>query len=274
MTATIEAPPKPRTQDVHLSHSQLRCYANCSLQWQLSRRYTPEFVPAGLVFGAAFHRGLQRFYQGRMIGRVVSPGEMLAAFQMHWQSEPLPIHYGKSESAESLLEKAKGMFAAFLDAAPPGKAVAVEKVFECHLADGLPRLVGVIDLIEVRESGREKTLCITDFKTAARKPSGPEDIDGDQLLLYALAAQRLGLVSQFNLPVTLEYLIVTKAKSPQVVRIPVEPESAEVARTIEKAQACWKGMAQGLCFPNPSWMCGSCGYGSHCQQWPDLPTSA
>lgn len=271
MAPTAEAPCRTRTP--HLSHSQLRCYAACSLQWQLSRRYTPAFVPSGLLFGAAFHRGLQRFYQGRMAGRMVSAEEMAAAFHAHWQAEPTTVRYAKGEEENGLLAKARAMFAAFLESVPPGEVIAVEKPFECHLADGLPRLFGVMDLVEIRSVGREKALCLVDFKTAARRPSGPDDVPPDQLLLYALAAERLGLASQLELPLTLEYLIVTKAKAPQVVRIPVEPGKAEIARTIEKARTCWQGMNQGLCFPNPSWACAGCGYAHLCRQWPDLPTS-
>ena len=32
------------------------------MQWWLSRRYAPEFVPANLVFGSAFHFGLETYY--------------------------------------------------------------------------------------------------------------------------------------------------------------------------------------------------------------------
>jgi hypothetical protein len=108
-----------------------------------------------------------------------------------------------------------------------------------------------------------------DFKTAGRKPSD-DDVDPDQLTLYAIASHRIGLLRQFNLPLSLRYDIVTKVKSPEVMSVPVTPTKQDAYRLIEKAKVCWRGMQEGICFPNPSWMCAGCGHQRRCQQWPHL----
>jgi len=272
MVATIETPRKTeRSQHLHLSHSQLRSYATCSLRWFLSRKYAPGFVGSGLVFGSAFHRALQCFYQGRLEGRAVGQAEMLQTFDRHWQEEEQEIRFARNQTREKLRQTAERMVEAFLEQAAPGQVIAVEEPFECHLAHGTPPLVGYIDLVEVRKDDQGERLHLTDFKTAARKPSGPEDLDPDQLTLYAIAAHRTGLLKEFELEFALDYMALTKTKTPEVARIPIEPDRHEALRLIEKARICWQGMAAGVCFPSPGWMCSGCGYRQLCRQWPHLP---
>jgi putative RecB family exonuclease len=254
----------------HLSASQLRTYCTCSLKWAFSRRYAPEFVGSGLVFGSAFHSALQAFYQGCLEGRDVGPVEMIAAYDQAWQEDAAHvIRYGKNESAESLRETACRMIEAFLAQVAPGKIVAIEEPFSCLLADDLPPLVGYIDLIEIKTDpdGVER-LHMVDFKTAARRPSADEGPDQDQLTLYSIAAFRTGILSQFGLPLMVRVDTVTKTKAPEVVSQPFELKKSGIKRLIEKARVCGRGMKAGLCFPQSGWMCSNCGHNRRCAAWP------
>ena len=63
--SVIESPAQPALQVLpapkpHLSYSQIRTYATCSLKWWYSRRYEPESVPSALVFGKAWHAAVER----------------------------------------------------------------------------------------------------------------------------------------------------------------------------------------------------------------------
>ena len=273
------ARPKGDTDEPHLSHSQCRAYAGCSLAWWLSRRYDPEFTASSLVFGASFHAALDAHYQARLEGREAMQEELLAAFSRHWADElagkhghpPAPVKFtGKEEDEAGMRALAARMLAAFLEhqRQQPSEVIAIEETFRVEVDAGLPPLVGRIDLIEIAtaEDGSRK-LCLTDFKTAARKPS-PDDLGSDQLLIYGKAAVGLGLVNAFRLPLELRYLVVTKTKNPEVITVAVEQTPRDWTRLAEKIRQCWRGMRAGVVFPSPSWRCPGCGYARLCGQWP------
>lgn len=270
MIATI---PRNRRSGVgaepHLSVSQIRSYALCSLQWFFSRRYEPEFVSSSLVFGSAFHESLQAYYQGRLEGASLGAEALFAVFQTAWKTESRPIHYGKTEDKDSLHATAKRMLDAFLASVRPGEVVAVEEPFQCRLAEDLPPLVGFIDLIEIRtgEDGVRRAYLV-DHKTAAKRP-GADDMDPDQLALYAIAAHRIGLLREIGLPFSLRYDVILKTKTPELLPIPVEPTRHDGIRLIEKARRSARGMANDVVFPCPGWMCAGCGYQARCREWPE-----
>lgn len=267
ITATAP-PPQPRTeQRPHISASQLRGYSDCSLRWFLSRRYKSTFTPAALVFGSGVHAGLQHYYQQQLQGEKATLKEMLVEFDRVWGEEKLPIrHSKKGETRDSIRLITTAMFEMFIQQAQPSQVIAIEERFEINLADGLPPLVGYIDLVEVHEGH----VYLIDFKTAARKPSA-NDVNAEQLVLYGLSAQRDGLIKSIGLPLKLEYRYITKTKSPELITVPVTPDRRDAIRVIEKAKVIVKGMRQNICFPTKGWMCGGCGYGKLCRQWPNLP---
>ena len=89
------------------------------------------------------------------------------------------------------------------------------------------------------------------------------------LTLYAIAAQRTGLLDQVGLPLVLRVDAVLKTKTSEVVPIIVSPSPGEERRTVAKARQIWKAMSSGICYPSPSWRCGDCGYRHQCGKWPD-----
>ena len=152
--------------------------------------------------------------------------------------------------------------------------IAIEEPFRIELDAGLPPLVGKIDLIEI-ETAPDGTrhLCLTDFKTAARKPT-LDDLGSDQAQLYGRAAVGMGMVNAFRLPLALRYLVVTKTKHPEVHILEVENTPRDWRRLTEKIRQCWRGMRAGVVFPAPSWRCPGCGHARLCGQWPVLEVVA
>jgi hypothetical protein len=267
------------TNGAHLSASQLRTFSQCSLQWLLSRYHKPEFVGSGLRFGGASHRALQAFYQGRLEGREVSSEAMLAAFDSAWAEEEkeapnVPVQFGKNETKDGLRATAARMFECFVGSVQPGKVVAVEERFECHLGDGMPPLVGYVDLVEIRKNAKgTEELAVVDFKTAARRPA--EGImDEDQLVIYGLGLARIGLLKQFDLPLSLRYDVLLKTKTAELLSIPVRPTRRDAERLIAKASCIWKAMSAEAVWPTSGWWCQGCGYSERCHQWPNLPQVA
>jgi hypothetical protein len=123
-------------------------------------------------------------------------------------------------------------------------------------------------LIEIVDTPAGKRLQLVDLKTAARR-CGAEDIDREQLDLYALTARKTGLLRQFGLPLDLRADLATKTKACEIIPLAVPPEPKNEARLVAKARAVWRGMTAGVCFPAPSWRCPDCGYKTACGRWPE-----
>ena len=195
----------------------------------------------------------------------------MLAFRQAWLVQPTTIKYGKREDEAPLLMQGARMIDVFVDQFKPGEVVAVEEPFTCHLADGLPPLVGHIDLISIEKGkdGKER-LVLTDFKTSARRPS-VDSLDNEQLCLYSIGALRTGMLAQFPYDLALRYIYATKTKTPEVIEMEVEPSHQDGIQLIEKARQCWRGMSQQICYPNHGWQCSGCGYQKLCKQWPNLP---
>jgi len=252
-----------------ISFSQINTYAGCPLKWLLSQNYQPEFAPVALVFGSAFHSGVETYHRGQLEGRKVGLDEMMAAYDDTFSKEHLPIEYGKKDDAESLREKAEDMFAEFLANVCDATVLGVEQKFCVQLAEGLPPVLGYIDLILVGEDEDGPYIALIDYKTSARKPN-EDDVSPEQLVLYAMAARRMGLLAEFDRPLRLVYRYLTKTKEPAIYEIPVEATSHEEARLVAKAKAVYRGMTERIIYPNPSWSCSTCQFRSHCALWPDM----
>ena len=262
----------------HLSYSQIKRFTNCPLQWRLSREYAPAFIPAALAFGGGFHAAVEAFYRARLAGRIAGIDELPAAYDRHWVRETSgnnpPVRFtAKLEDAAGMRDLATRMFRAFLADVRPGEVVAVEESFAVTLAPDLPPVVGRIDLVEIREDADGiRRLHLVDFKTAARRPTG-EDLDSDQLLLYALAAEQAGWAKSFGLPSALSFDVTTKTKTPERLSVSVTATQHGLARLGEKIRQCDRAMRAGVCYPAESWACVSCGYAECCAKWPELPAA-
>lgn len=141
------------------------------------------------------------------------------------------------------------MIGAFLDYATKQKStvIAVEERFEFQLSEDVPSLVGYIDLVETRvDADGIERLYLIDWKTAGRKPSSADDLDSEQLILYAIAAHRTGILKEFDMPLVLEYRVLTKTKNPEVIAFQISPERKDGERLIAKAEAIWKSMEVGV----------------------------
>lgn len=250
----------------HLSYSQVRTYSSCSLKWWYSRRFEAEIVPAALVYGKSWHAAVECYYQHALEGRAANLSTLVGAFTDEYQQERKPIHYGKNDAAPTA-EQITKMLACFLQAVQPGKVIAIEQEIRCALGEGLPELLGYIDLVElIRDQDGNYALHLVDFKTTGRDPG--ESIDPDQLLLYAWAVRKTGLLAEFDLPVALRYDYLVKTKEPKYGSFSVPVKESSTQRILAKIRQCWRGMREEIAYPCPGWQCAGCGYKSRCGKWP------
>ncbi|AFM23316.1 RecB family exonuclease [Desulfomonile tiedjei] len=252
----------------HLSFSQVSCYTNCSLKYRFHYIdcLEEEFTSSALLFGSGIHSGIQAYLQSVLEADPLRPDQILDVFKDEWRtSQKGKIRYSARDSEESLTSKAHDLFTLFVDGYDPhGEVIAVEEAFSIDLNEHLhespctlPPLVGSIDAII-----KNGSTALIDFKTASRKPNG--DVNAMQLVAYSLGATTLGYEPD-ELAYRYEYLI--KTAKPELVNHPVAINDDDRRRFMKIVTRVWKAIQSSIFYPNPSYLCSSCGYHNHCKEW-------
>ena len=252
----------------HLSYSQINCYTTCPLKYRFHYidRLEEEFTSSALLFGSGIHSGIQAYLQSILEADPLRPDQLSDVFREEWRtSSNGKIRYSARESEASLAIKAEELLTLFVDQHDPEtEIIAVEEAFTIDLKElagdsrlALPPLVGSIDAII-----KNGSTSLIDFKTAARKPNG--DVNTMQLAAYSLAATTLGYDPN-ELDYRFDYLV--KTAKPELLRYPVAVGDHERRRFVKTITRVWKAIQSAIFYPNPSYLCSSCGYQSHCQEW-------
>jgi len=136
---------------------------------------------------------------------------------------------------------------------------AVEVPLEADLPEGLPRLVGIIDLVRV--GGR-----IVDFKTSGQTPDAEkvEHIHEMQLSCYSVLYR--DATGKEESAIELHHLV--KLKTPKVVITPVAPMTeVKRDRLFRAVESYVDGLARRDFVPSPGLHCSCCEYFNECRQW-------
>jgi len=142
------------------------------------------------------------------------------------------------------------------DEKPEAVEVSVETDLSKH---GLPRLVGVIDL--VRSGGR-----IVDFKLVGKTPD-PEQVahtNEAQLVFYSLMYR--DATGRKEAGVELHHLVRTKTPKLIVTSLPPASEQQQT-RLFRQIESYQRGLAQSDFIPAPGFQCAGCEYFGQCRQW-------
>ena len=275
MTLAVLPPQRPNaiaadlTGRDYISYSQLKLFQTCPLRWYFEyvEGLPPEVVGSSLVFGGGIHAAIERFYRARLAGDPPPAiADLLASFDTAWNAdaEP-PIAYGDADAA-GLRGLAENMLTAFLEndlSEPGGQVIGIEEELRNPIAIGLPDLLARVDLMVATDDA----LVIRDFKTARSRWSTAQRADSaGQLLLYGELARPLA--DALGLTVRLEFLVVTKTKSPVIERHQVESDPDRMSRMRLALQRVWAAMQAGHIYPNPSRMnCATCPHQTACRDW-------
>lgn len=252
----------------YLSHSSLSAYRTCPLRFYF--RYVAglpeEFVSSSLVFGGAIHAALERFFIDRLEDLPPPSIDMLLeSYRAAWLSRDLgQVRFRDGESLESLQDLAKRMLEAFVVSSAvnaEGRLIGVEEEITRSVVQDCPDILARIDLII--DGGSE--IVVRDFKTSRSKWSADQlESEADQLLLYHEAVRDLA----DGRPIRLEFVVLTKTKSPSIDVHRVEPDLERIRWQHEAMRAVWRGIQAGVFFPSPSTMaCSTCSYRSACRKW-------
>lgn len=274
--------PKAKPNDIaqamtgrpYVSHSEIVAFQSCPLKWHFSyvEHVQPELLSASMLVGSCTHAAIQRHLEATMAADTLpTVDEMMQAYDQTWQAEAekVPeIQLPKGETAETLRATARQMvetYAASPFAVPTGTLIGIEETLRVRLADDLPDLCGRVDLIEHRPEVNE--LVITDYKTTRSMWSAETaDEHAQQLILYAHAAAPLA--RELNAKIRLQFVIITKGKTPKIDALPVQVNHDRIARTRTVLKRVFKAMQQSVIYPSPSPMnCHSCPFQKRCDKW-------
>jgi len=252
----------------YVSWSALSTFRTCPLKYKF--RYVDglpeESVSSALVFGTGIHTAVEQHYQAILSGDPKPDLDaLLFAYRSAWlPHDPNAVQFGSTETRTSLDALAARMLTAFLNspaASVQGRVLGVEEPVRGLLVEGVPDLLGRIDLL----TEDSDSLVITDIKTSRGIWSAEQVEDSnEQLLLYSHLASEISPGKK----VQTRFLIITKAKEPVVEEHVREVEPAAVKRTLAGVERVWRAIESGVFYPAPSTMNrATCGYRSACRAW-------
>jgi putative RecB family exonuclease len=247
-----------------VSASRLQCWQQCRLKFffryvlALTKPITPP-----LHVGKTVHAVLQAWSLARWRKEPFRIETFRQLFENDWKERQADtvIHWDNGEekqrtSAWAVLENY------FLET--PIKAderpEAVEVVMEVDLAaHGLPRLVGIIDL--VRAGGR-----IVDFKTASKTSDAAqvEHLHETQLSCYSVLYR--DATGRKETGLELHHLV--KTKQPKLIVTAVAPmKDKQETRLFRGMESYVEGLERQDFVPSPGMGCLSCEYFNECRGW-------
>ena len=263
---------------LHLSHSQLFTYLNCSLKyWFAYVLQAPKAHSSiALNFGGAVHKALEAYYTAlQQTGEVLPLPELETAFSRKlYQSieqAGVPVLYKKdTPDTASAISMGKKMLQAFhQETSLDGYTIeAIELALSAPLYNhkGEPmdiQLIGYIDLL-LRDD--KENLVVIDHKTAKQKKSQSAVDDDLQMTAYSylLASNRYifpkaELNCQFN--------VLRKLKTPKLELYHTTRGPVERKRFARLAAAVLAGIENRVFIPCNSWLCTDCEYSEACRNW-------
>ena len=253
----------------YLSVSAVKQFLRCPLSYRFKYidRIPEETVSSALAFGRGIHAALELWFTAQLEGQPEPTlEELLVMFWDEWKAceQETSIRLGKNEDITKIADMAQRMIAAFIASSaahPAGQVVGIEEELRAALLVDAPDVLGRLDLvIETPDA-----FIVIDFKTAKSKWSDAQRQDAElQAIVYKdLAGQLAG-----NKPVRVEFVVLTKTKTPSVSIEPVAVTEPAIRRGKAMMSAAWQAIQNGNFYPSPSiTACPSCPYRNRCDAW-------
>jgi len=268
-------------QELHISHSQIFTYSNCSLKYrfQYIEGRPPERISNALFFGSAIHAAIEMYYRSLKNRGHVEPLKAICdrfrtCLELDLDNTNVPIIYKKSMAdRKATIEMGKKMLSVFHSTIPQTtqsiqKIVAVEQPMKATLFkdNGEPtgfQLVGILDLV-LRDKNGE--IIVVDIKTALNKMTRSTADSDLQMSAYSylLASNKYVFPTA---PVNCTFEILRKLKTPKLEHVHTVRTAEQRKRFAKIAVAILKAIENKAFFPNRSWLCSDCQYISACSNW-------
>jgi len=265
-------------KELHVSHSQIFTYLNCSLKYRFMyvEARPLERISIALPFGKSIHASLERQYGVMKENQRWEPlGVLLNYFEHHINLEldktEVPIVFKKeTPDRDAVIDMGVAMLEAFHETVDLTgfQILEIERPLSARLytEDGKPtelKLIGVLDLVLKDEAGRIITV---DNKTAS-KPYAQATVDDDNQLTcysYLLASNRYVAPTA---EVHCRFDVLRKLKTPKLEHYHTVRTADQRRRFAKLSSSVLPAIEQKVFFPQPSWMCGDCAYQDACKAW-------
>ncbi len=265
-------------QELHISHSQIFVYLNCSLKYQFMyvECRPPERLSVAFPSGSAIHTGIEWYYRSLKDKGSLKPLKDLEelfcdSLSLEIDHSDIPIIYKKeAPDKDSVIKMGKGLLKVFYESVDlTGKEIIdVELPLSAQLytpegeATEL-NLIGVLDLVLRDQNGE---LIVIDNKTAA-KPKSQSMVDEDMQFTaysYLLAANKYVFPTA---TVNCRMDVLRKLKTPKMENYFTVRTASDRKRFAKIASMVLAGIENRIFIPQRSWMCSDCGYTKACSKW-------
>jgi CRISPR/Cas system-associated exonuclease Cas4 (RecB family) len=266
MSAVMEAPVaqgRGRTVDelmATVSASRIGCWQQCRLKFYfryvlaIPKRATPAFH-----IGKVVHTILQAWNMARWRGQAFNSELFKSLFENEWKDRQAKSAIQWDGEEDEQRTNSWTLLQTYFAQTPIGaneRPEAVEAPVEADLPEGLPKLVGIIDL--VRAGGR-----IVDFKTTAKTPDAEMvgHIHETQLSCYSVLYR--DATGKRESALELHHLV--KLKTPKLVVTPMAPMTdTQQVRLFRSVESYLEGLSRRDFVPSPGLHCSSCEYFNDC----------
>jgi putative RecB family exonuclease len=269
---------KPAIQNLkdvlHISHSQLFTYLNCSLKYryQYVEGRQPERISISLPFGKAVHKAIEHFYRCKKDGLPVDAKAMEQAFTESLIRESTesdtPLLFKKEmPDIASAVVMGKALVNTFYEEVSLDgyEIVDVELPLSATLFDqeGKPTDLQLVGFIDVLLRDAQGNYLVVDNKTSKQAKS-QDAVDGDiQMTAYSylLAANRYVFPRS---EVQCRFDVLRKLKTPKLEQYHTRRGPEQRKKFSKLATAILTGIENRVFLPCKGWLCADCSFAEAC----------
>jgi putative RecB family exonuclease len=255
--------------ELHISHSQIFTYLNCSLKYRF--RYVenkpPERTSIALPFGSAIHAAIEMYYRSLKNNGSVEPLKALCerfqtCLELDLEHIDVPVLFKKDlPDHKGAVEMGNAILKVFHESIPQ----TVQEIIDVELPltatlftdDGQPtdfKLVGILDVVFRDEKGE---ILVVDNKTASKPMAQSTADDNGQMTVYSwlLAANKYVFPTS---PVKCRFDLLRKLKTtPKLEHVHTIRTAADRRRFAKIANAVLAAIDNGIFMPQPSYIAHS-----------------
>jgi putative RecB family exonuclease len=265
-------------QELHISHSQIFVYLNCSLKYQFMyvEAIPPERLSIAFPFGSATHVCEEKYYRSLMDRNYLEPLNILEGLFADYLSQEIDhstvsvIYKKEAPNKDSAIELGKRLLKVFYESVDLTgmQIVGVELPLAATLytSEGEAtelNLIGVLDLLLRDQNGE---LLVVDNKTAAKAKSQSTVDEDMQFTAYSY----LLATNKYVFPtadVNCRMDVLRKLKTPKMEYYFTVRTASDRKRFARIASMVLTAIESRIFMPQKSWMCSDCGYTNACSKW-------
>ena len=243
-----------------VSASRLSLYLSCRLKFFF--RYVlglKKPKSAALHVGSSVHAALKAWNKARWRDQSLTLKELHEQFTKAWADTEEPVKWEDDDEAEQQSTAWKLIEIYTRQANPVAKPEFVEVPVESDLREhGLPKLVGILDLVQAG--------VIVDYKTSGQTPNAEKVAHTSEVQTSIYAMLYRENTGKRENGIELHHLV--KLKTPKVVITELPPMSEnQQSRLFTLMESYVQGLDRRDFIPSPGLQCSACEFFNECRAW-------